>query len=60
VLDGQLQTVHSLVGVYRPHAFFGSRKPIHASRMRNVAPVKMWRSTPKVAAQAWWRFLNAT
>jgi hypothetical protein len=28
--------------------------------MRNVAPVDMWRSAPKVAARAEWRPLNAT
>ena len=30
------------------------------NRMRNVAPVDMWRSAPKVAAQAGFGFLNAT
>jgi hypothetical protein len=28
--------------------------------MGYVAPQFMWRSAPKVAAQAGWRFLNAT
>jgi hypothetical protein len=28
--------------------------------MRNVAPVDMWRSAPKVAAEAGWWLFNAT
>jgi hypothetical protein len=44
----------------RPSPELRSRPTFGRSPVRNVAPVDMWRSAPKVAARAEWRPLNAT
>ena len=44
----------------RPSPELRSRLTFGRSPVRNVAPVDMWRSAPKVAARAEWRPLNAT
>jgi hypothetical protein len=57
---GVAETPSSATIENRPALCHRERSSLVKNRMRNVAPVVMWRSAPKVAARAGFRRLNAT